>query len=154
MARRAGGGPDQIELGQPRVPEQPHRLQMTDGRDATDGKAGLGADQIGIGLAKRLAGDGAGLLGADPVAAGGEEQHDMAAVLAAEDDRFRDLVDGAACGFGRLGGGAGLAHLADLDRGPGRGQRRLDPFQRLAHFALLRPCSPRSSARGRDREGH
>ena len=110
---------------------------MSDRRHAADGKAGLGAHQIGIGLAERLARHPARLLGADAVAAGGEEQHDVPRRLAAEDDRLGDLVKHATRRAGRLFGGARLPrHLEDLRVLARRRKRRRHPLQALAHPGL------------------
>lgn len=140
MVRRSGGSPNLGKLGQTRVEIGVNPGQMTNRGDATDGKAGLGTDQIGISLAKRLTRDGCGLRRINAISACCQEQDDMAAILAAEDDGFRDLIDLAAdgaCGvFGRSGAGR---HLADGGCKPCLCKRGLYPLQAFAHCVLV-PC--------------
>ena len=69
MPRSAGGGVDQVKIQQPAVKESPHRIQVTDGGDATDGKAGLGADECCICLAQGFARKRACLCALYPLAA-------------------------------------------------------------------------------------
>jgi len=117
---------------------------MPNRRDAADGKARLGADQGGIGLAQRLACQGAGLGRIHLIAASRQEQLDVACVQPLEDDGFRDLVDlasGCGCGFG--GGAGAVGHLAHIGCDACGGKGGLDPFQTAAHGGSF-PLRPKA----------
>lgn len=129
MARRARRGPNRVKIEKPWIEKGGDRADMTDRGDAADGKARLRADQAGIGLAERLARDGACLLGADPVRARGDEQNDMPALFTAEDDRLGDLIDLAAHRVGGHLGGARLSRFGNLEFSSRRLERRADPFE-------------------------
>ncbi len=133
MARGSGGGPDLIEGQQARVQKRPDRRQVTDGGDPADGKAGLRADQRGIGLAQGFARKGGGLGRADLIAARRQKQNGRTRGLAAKDDRFGDLIQMAAHRIGGLLRGAGGADLGDGGRHSGGVQGSGDTFQTFAH---------------------
>ena len=80
---------------------------MADRRHAADREAGLGADEVGVGAADRLAENRADLGLVDAVDARGDDQHRAPRRLGAEDERLGDLRHRATDRRRRLGGGAG-----------------------------------------------
>src|SRR6056297_2098350 len=133
MPWRACGGPDHVEIEQSGIQPGADRVQMTDGGHATDGKAGLCPDQGRVGLAQWRARTGRRLVGVHAVAARGQEQHRIAAVLGTEDDGFDDLVEVAADAVGGVLGGAGLSDVADVDGQSGGLKGGADTFEAFAH---------------------
>ncbi len=102
MPWRARCGVDLGEFCESEIKKRPDRMQMTDRGNAADGETGLRADQGRVSLAQRLACQRAGLVGIDLIAAGGDEQHRIAAGLPGKDHGFRNLVERAASRIGRL----------------------------------------------------
>jgi [glutamine synthetase] adenylyltransferase / [glutamine synthetase]-adenylyl-L-tyrosine phosphorylase len=141
MPGRTGCGPDFAKLRQPGVKKGPDRGQMAHRADTADGKAGLGADQRGVGLAQAFAGQCGRFVGANLVATSGHKQNGGAGGLTAENDRFGDLVNLHTHRVGGLFGSAGQArHFADICRGTaGTGvfQRGAHTFQAFAHRNVL-----------------
>lgn len=107
---------------------------------AADGKSGLAADQGSVRLAQSLACNGAGLVGADLIAASGQEKNGLAAGLAAKDDGFGDLVHMTACGISSLGSGAGLSGLKDVGGQARRFEGCFHTFQAFTHIFKSSAC--------------
>ncbi len=114
---------------------------MPNRADAADGKAGLGADQCGIGLAQRFSGQRGSFVGANLVATCCYKQNGGAGGLTAENDGLGDLVNLHTHRIGGLPGSAGLVrHFADIGTGvAGTGvfQRGAHTFQAFAHRDVL-----------------
>ena len=90
---------------------------MADRGDAADGEAYGFLDEFSVGARKLQAGGGEDALEVDEIAAGGDDQNGLAALLVLKDQGFGDLSDGAADGRGGFGGGARRARqFADGDR--------------------------------------
>jgi len=98
VARCASGGIDGLEFEKPRVDPALRRAGMAERRHPTDGETGRGADEGGVGLAERLAGERGGFRRGDLIAACGQKEKAAIAVSAPENDGFRDLVDVATVG--------------------------------------------------------
>ncbi len=135
MPRCACGGPDLIKVQQARIKERVRRRQMAHGRHATNGKAGLGANESCIGLAQRLARQCAGLGRVDLIAPGGDKQQGGAAGLTQKDDRFGNLINTAPhqiCSHLR---GGGLSDFNRCSADPGGLQGCGDAFEAFRHDA-------------------
>lgn len=137
MVRCARCGPNFIESQQRFVNESPDRIEVPDGRDATNGKAGLRPDKRGVRFAQRLARKCGGFGWINALATGGQEQDGLAGALASEDDGFGDLIDVAPDGLCCIKGGAGEGRFEDLGFDGGGLKGCADTFQAFAHEALI-----------------
>ncbi len=131
---RAGGGVDHLELGKARVPEGADRREMPDRRHPADGKAGLRPHRIGIRPVERFPRHGGGLRPVHLIAARGQEQDALPALMALKDDRLGNLVERTARRLRRLARGARLrAHLHRRGLQPRIAERLFHPSEALAH---------------------
>lgn len=126
MAWCARRGPDFIEFQQARIGPGADRVQMSHGADAADGETRLRPHRRRVGAVQRLTRQCRGLGRIHLVAAGGQEQKALSAVMALENDRLHDLVQTTAHGIRRLLRGARAVSLAYVG-----GDARV--FQRAAH---------------------
>ncbi len=108
---------------------------MTNRCDPADGETGHPPHDTRVGTGQVRAGQRRGTGRVDLIAAGGQEQG--AAVARAEDDGFRDLVEGATDGGRGLGGGAAISELARCRLDAGLGESAGDTFQALAHGVVV-----------------
>lgn len=115
MSRGACCGPDGVKFKQSWVQPGADRVQMADGGHTANGEPGLRPDQGRVGFAQRFSGAGRGLVGIHPVAACGEKQNCVAAVLGAEYDGFGDLIKVTADTVSSLLCGARLTDIADIN---------------------------------------
>ena len=146
MMRCSGGGPYNVKFAKARIQPGSDRLKMGDRGHAADGKPGLGADGGSIRLAQRFAGKGSSPVRIDPIAAGRDEQQNLTAGQAAEDDGFGDLVDVTSDGGGGIGCGACDGRFTDL-RVNARGfQHGANAVQALAHGCRIVRISPACKA--------
>lgn len=135
MPWRACCGPDFIEILKPWIKKRTNRIEVTDGGDAANGKAGLRPDQRGVSLTKRFLCDRTCLCVIHFVSTCGDEQDRLTRGFAPKNYRFGDLVDMASGGGGSFGGGAGLlVHLVRGDVQPSIAQRLRHPFEAFAHY--------------------
>lgn len=102
MARRARSGVDQVKILQLWIHECADRRDMPDGGHAANRKARDRAHGMGGGTTKRFAHKRGCLGRINLIAARSDEQHQIAAVLARENDRFGDLINITPCYIRRL----------------------------------------------------
>ena len=134
MAWGARCGPNFGEVRQARIEKRSDRVQVADRGHAANGKASLRPHEVCIGTAQRFARKCGGFVRADSVPACGQEQDRLARGFALKDDRFGNLVDGAASGLCGLGGGAGFAQFDGRDVEARVMERFGHAFQALAHL--------------------
>lgn len=87
---------------------------MANGRNAANGKAGVSADQIGIGFAQGFARIGSRGFSVHTIGSGGDEQDRLLAVRPGKDDRFCNLVDIAGHGNCSILGGSRQIGFLDV----------------------------------------
>lgn len=114
MVRSPRCSPDFVEFQQFWVHECADRVEVPNRRDPTNSKACLRADQCCICLAQRFTSHRSGLGLIDAIAASGQKQDGVAAVLSLKNDRFGNLIDLAAHGIGRVQRRAGQFGFLDL----------------------------------------
>ena len=134
MAWGAGSDPDFRELRQARIHVTSDGIEVPDGGHATDGKAGLSADQGSVRFAERFTSNGAGFGCVHAVATSGKEQDSGTGGFAAKDDGFADLIHMAVLGLGGLLGGVGVHRgFHHFDFQPKFSGGAFDAFQAFAH---------------------
>ena len=127
--RRAGSGPDWVELQQILIEQGQGLAQMPDWSNAADREAGRLLHPIRLGLPERDAEGRLGLCRIDPVRARGDDQDRAPGLLSlrTEHDRFGDLRHRAAHRLGRPPGGTSLGWNLDY------GVRMTESGERRTH---------------------
>lgn len=111
-----GGSPDPLVLEQVLVDEGQQGGGVAKRGNASDSEAGLLADELGVGFAKRLTDAGFDKLFVDAITAAGDYQKRALAAFGFEDEGFNDLANLAADSLGGFNGGAGgIGQLDDLE---------------------------------------
>src|SRR5262245_11575236 len=146
-------GPDLRPLKEVFVDQDRERLRVRDRRHAPDGEARALPYELGVGPSDRLADERRDLALVDAIGTARDDQHRTLALLAAKDQRLRDLIDLAADRGCRLR--RGPRRLRESNHGvtaAGRGQRVLNPPDaraEVAHEPSCRTARATSVASGR-----